>query len=38
MKKQLLTLGLLGILTNFSALAHAQDFVQKKITNENGGN
>lgn len=37
MKKQLLTLGLLGILTNFSALAHAQDFVQKKITNENGG-
>lgn len=36
MKKQLLKLSLFGILMGFSGTIAAQDFVDKKITNENG--
>lgn len=37
MKKQLLTLGILGILISFSNSVSAQQLVKQKITNENGG-
>lgn len=37
MKKQLLTVGILGILFSFSTSLGAQDFVESKIVNENGG-
>lgn len=37
MKKQLLTLGILGMLLNFTGSLTAQELIKKKITNENGG-
>ena len=37
MKKQLLTLGILGILLSFTETVSAQEFVKQKITNDNGG-
>lgn len=37
MKKQLLTLGIFGIVLGFAESLSAQDFVEKKITSENGG-
>lgn len=37
MKKQLLTLGILGMLVSFTGSVSAQQLVKQKITNENGG-
>lgn len=37
MKKQLLTLSILGMLVNFTDSVSAQQLVKQKITNENGG-
>lgn len=36
MKKQLLTLGILGLLTGFTQNISAQQFIEKQITNPNG--
>ena len=37
MKKQLLTLGILGIMIGFTDSVSAQEYVKQRITNENGG-
>jgi bacillolysin len=37
MKKQLLTLGILGIMISFTTSVSAQEYVKQRITNENGG-